>query len=59
MLSQANCFIVIILQIVERAVTGKPLLEKIEVKVDEEKSILFPDEPPESFKKFEKEYFCS
>lgn len=50
---------VIVLQIVERAVKGKPLLEKIEVKVDEDKSILFPDEPPESYKKFEEEYFCS
>lgn len=35
------------------------MLDKVEVKVEEEKSILFPNEPPESFKKFEKEYFCS
>ncbi|CAG4972444.1 unnamed protein product [Colias eurytheme] len=35
-------------KIIERAVKGKPLLEKIEKKVEEEKSILFPEE---SFKK--------
>uniref|UniRef100_A0A1E1W040 Uncharacterized protein n=1 Tax=Pectinophora gossypiella TaxID=13191 RepID=A0A1E1W040_PECGO len=43
-------------KIVERAVKGKPLLEKIEVKKEEEKSILFPEEP---YSKFEREYFCS
>ncbi|KPJ20499.1 hypothetical protein RR48_02035 [Papilio machaon] len=43
-------------KIVERAVKRKPLLEKIEVKKDDHKSILFPGE---SYKKFEKQYFCS
>ncbi|KAJ2944888.1 hypothetical protein O0L34_g1779 [Tuta absoluta] len=44
-------------KLVQRAVKGKPLLEKIEVKKEEYKSILFPDEEP--YSKFEKEYFCS
>ncbi|CAK1589401.1 unnamed protein product [Parnassius mnemosyne] len=43
-------------KIVERAIKGKPLAEKIEIKTEESKSILFPEE---SFKSFEKEYFCS
>ncbi|CAH2098531.1 unnamed protein product [Euphydryas editha] len=43
-------------KIVERAVKGKPLAEKIEEKVNNGKSILFPEEP---FHKFEKSYFCS
>ncbi|CAG5006832.1 unnamed protein product [Parnassius apollo] len=43
-------------KIVERAVKRKPLAEKIEIKTEEGKSILFPEE---SFKSFEKEYFCS
>lgn len=45
-----------ILQIVERAIKRKPLAEKIEIKTEESKSILFPEE---SYKDFEKEYFCS
>ena len=38
----------------ERAIKGKPLCERVEVKKEEEKSILFPDEP---FDEFEKTYF--
>lgn len=43
-------------KIVERAVKGKPLIEQIKEKVDDGKSILFPNEP---FHKFEESYFCS
>ncbi|CAH0715129.1 unnamed protein product, partial [Brenthis ino] len=43
-------------KIVERAIKGKALSEKIEVNVEQQKSILFPDEP---FEDFEKSYFCS
>lgn len=41
-------------KIVERAIKGKPLCERIEIKKEQEKSILFPDEP---FEEFEKTYF--
>ncbi|XP_072946270.1 uncharacterized protein [Epargyreus clarus] len=43
-------------KIIERAIKGKPLADKIEIKTDEDKSILFPEE---SFKDFENQYFCS
>ncbi|CAH2057977.1 unnamed protein product, partial [Iphiclides podalirius] len=43
-------------KIVERAIKRKPLADKIEIKTEETKSILFPEE---SYKSFEKEYFCS
>ncbi|XP_032522122.2 uncharacterized protein LOC116773720 [Danaus plexippus] len=43
-------------KIIKRAVKGKPLEENTDVKVDQEKSILFPEE---SFQEFEKTYFCS
>ncbi|KPJ03886.1 hypothetical protein RR46_01838 [Papilio xuthus] len=43
-------------KIVERAVKRKPLLDKIKVKKDDHKSILFPGE---SYETFEEEYFCS
>lgn len=42
-------------KIVERATKRKPLADKPVVKVDDNKSILFP----ESFKDFEDELFCS
>ncbi|CAG9568477.1 unnamed protein product [Danaus chrysippus] len=43
-------------KIIKRAVKGKPLEEKTDIKVGQEKSILFPEE---SFGDFEKTYFCS
>ncbi|CAB3240369.1 unnamed protein product [Arctia plantaginis] len=45
-------------KIVERAIKQKPLADKPEVKVDDNKSILFP-EGTESFEDFEEELFCS
>ncbi|CAF4956463.1 unnamed protein product [Pieris macdunnoughi] len=42
-------------KILERAVKGKPLLERVEKKVEIEQSILFPEE---TFKSFENSYFC-
>lgn len=49
-------YYILFTQIVERAIKRKPLAEKIEIKTEESKSILFPEE---SYKEFEKEYFCS
>ncbi|KAL0810669.1 hypothetical protein ABMA28_010002 [Loxostege sticticalis] len=43
-------------KIVERAIKGKPLAEKLQGKTDDGKSILFPTE---SFQDFENELFCS
>lgn len=47
-----------IFQIVERAVKGKALADKIEVNNEPQKSILFSDDE-EEFDKFEEELFCS
>ncbi|XP_041971719.1 uncharacterized protein LOC121727792 [Aricia agestis] len=43
-------------KIIERAIKGKPLLQKVEKPKEDESSILFPEE---NFEEFEENLFCS